>query len=213
MLPALACSPNTCVDMKLASDETNANLTGLGDDGWQGEGEDKRCLGTFYIFNGKGGECLKAGVSTSFSNCCSTDPQDWAGILQSRCPQESLDTYNAVVAGRTHEIGTYCKKRMPFTGTCIQKAKVFCNFGSVFSRIVQEQGRPQLEAFQPNGQWGIPEDPNCIGFLPEQFQALDFGKIDLGEYIDEMTAGLGAAGEAVGEKAAEAIERKMEQLQ
>lgn len=54
------------------------------------------------------------------------------------------------------------------------------------ARIIHEQGRPQLHAFQPDGAWGTPAQPNCRGFSPDEFQALDFSKIDLSEYFDDV---------------------------
>ena len=54
------------------------------------------------------------------------------------------------------------------------------------ARIIHEQGRPQLQAFQPNGAWGFPELPNCRGFTPEEFQGLDFSRIDLSEYFADL---------------------------
>jgi conjugal transfer mating pair stabilization protein TraN len=76
----------------------------------------------------------------------------------------------------------------------VQKAKSFCCFNSKLARIIHEQGRPQLQSFQPNGAWtGVPGDPNfsvkkpnCRGFTPQEFQALDFNKIDLSEYIEDI---------------------------
>jgi conjugal transfer mating pair stabilization protein TraN len=58
------------------------------------------------------------------------------------------------------------------------------------ARIIQEQGRPQLTAFGPTGNWGSPDNPNCRGFTPEEFEALDFAKIDFSEYISVIQNGL-----------------------
>ncbi len=58
------------------------------------------------------------------------------------------------------------------------------------ARIVAEQGRPQLKAFGPSGGWGTAEDPNCRGFTPEEFQQLDFSKIDLTEYFGDIMDGM-----------------------
>jgi conjugal transfer mating pair stabilization protein TraN len=38
-----------------------------------------------------------------------------------------------------------------------------------------------LKSFDAVG-WGTPQAPYCRGFTPEEFQALDFSKMDLSEY-------------------------------
>jgi len=58
------------------------------------------------------------------------------------------------------------------------------------ARIVQEQGRPQLKAFGPSGGWGTAENPNCRGFTPQEFQQLDFSRIDLTEYFGDIQQNL-----------------------
>lgn len=102
--------------------------------------------------------------------------------LMKACDQMSMETAMEAGSGMCHEVGTYCKKRVPLLG-CVQQAKSYCCFSSMLGRIIQEQGRPQLTTF--NG-WGKPESPQCRGFTPEEFQQLDFAKIDLSEYVEEM---------------------------
>lgn len=114
-------------------------------------------------------------------------------LFMQRCDQQDIITSTFNDSKYCHEVGEYCIKRWPFVG-CVQKAKSFCCFNSKLARIIHEQGRPQLEVFQPNGAWtGIPGDPNfsvrnpnCRGFTPEEFQSLDFNKIDLSEYIEDI---------------------------
>src|SRR3546814_19770346 len=62
-----------------------------------------------------------------------------------------------------------------------------CCFNTKLGRIIQEQGRPQLKAFNGN-LWGTAKKPMCRGFTPEEFQALDFSKIDLSEYYADIEA-------------------------
>ena len=54
-----------------------------------------------------------------------------------------------------------------------------CNFNSKLARIINEQGRPQL-----NKGWGSASNPECKGFTPEEFQKLDFSKIDFASAIE-----------------------------
>lgn len=102
--------------------------------------------------------------------------------LMKACDQMSMETAMEAASGMCHEVGTYCKKKVPLLG-CVQKATSYCCYNSILARIIQEQGRPQLTTF--NG-WGKPESPQCRGFTPEEFQQLDFSKINLDEYVQTM---------------------------
>lgn len=176
------CSPYSCSDTE---DEE-------GDDGsYQDDGdrdENGRCLGQIYIFNGHPGECKEPGVSTTWFQCCSTDESSFL-FIEKVCGTGDKLTASAMKARRTHLVGAYCKKRFPLIG-CVQSAQVHCIFESKLGRIVQEQGRMQLKNFQgPFGpDWGTPEMPNCRGFTPEEFQFLDFSKMDLSEFFADIRA-------------------------
>lgn len=103
--------------------------------------------------------------------------------LATACDQMSMETALMNDSGYCHEVGTYCKKKIKFIG-CVQKATSFCCFNSKLARLIHEQGRPQLKTGINN--WGTPEAPLCRGFTPEEFQSVDFGKVDLTEYINEV---------------------------
>lgn len=105
-------------------------------------------------------------------------------LFMKRCDKQDIITSTFKESGYCHEVGEYCIKKWPLVG-CVQKAKGFCCFNSKLARIIHEQGRPQLVGFGINS-WGSPKNPNCRGFLPEEFQALDFNKIDLSEYIQDI---------------------------
>ncbi|MGB9811555.1 MAG: conjugal transfer protein TraN, partial [Dictyoglomus turgidum] len=111
--------------------------------------------------------------------------QLFLSLFMARCDQQDILTSTLNESKYCHEVGEYCVKKWPLVG-CVQKARGFCCFNSKLARIVHEQGRPQLQAFAPNGAWGDPKNPNCRGFRPEEFQALDFNKIDLSEYIEDI---------------------------
>ncbi|MDD2736680.1 MAG: conjugal transfer protein TraN [Desulfuromonadaceae bacterium] len=106
-------------------------------------------------------------------------------LMGSGCDQGDIQTGMQNAAKDCHYVGDYCQRKWPLTG-CVQKAKSFCCFNSKMARIIHEQGRPQLQAFQPNGDWGDPKQPNCRGFTPDEFQALDFSRIDLSEYFADV---------------------------
>lgn len=103
-------------------------------------------------------------------------------LLQS-CDARDMEAALLKDSGYCVLVGTYCAERWPLVG-CVQRAESHCCFNSKLARIVQEQGRAQLPAM---GGFGTPAAPNCRGFRPEEFQAIDFSKIDLSEYFDELT--------------------------
>ena len=142
------------------------------------------CVGEIKIFNGQGKECLQNGWDTTFFNCCNDSVGDFL-IFKEHCPDASLETVQAKQAGRTHYIGSYCKRDFPLIG-CVQEADVYCVFNSKMGRIIQEQGRLQLQRFAPGGKWGSANSPNCGGFSPEEFQMLDFSQIDLSEMFGDI---------------------------
>lgn len=100
------------------------------------------------------------------------------------CDSQDIITSTMDESGRCHYVGDRCLKK--WFGSCVQKAKVFCCFNSKLARIIHEQGRSQLSTFGLSGGWGSAKNPNCRGFTPEEFQALDFGKIDLSEYYADI---------------------------
>lgn len=106
-------------------------------------------------------------------------------LLLSGCDQQDMETAMLAGSGMCHEVGTYCSSS--FLGVCLQKARGQCCFNTKLGRIIQEQGRPQLKAFNAS-RWGSPKQPMCRGFTPEEFQALDFSKMDLSEYYADIEA-------------------------
>jgi conjugal transfer mating pair stabilization protein TraN len=106
-------------------------------------------------------------------------------FLLSGCDQQDMEVGMLKGSGMCHEVGTYCSSKI--LGICIQKSKGQCCFNTKLGRIIQEQGRPQLKSFNAKG-WGTPKQPYCRGFTPEEFQALDFSKMDLSEYYSEIEA-------------------------
>ena len=108
-----------------------------------------KCLGTIMIFNGKPLECRPSGVNTNFFNCC--DQSDGSFLfIKKMCGEPDTECVAKAATGSCHFIGDYCKEEWWLIG-CVQRANVFCCFNSMLARIIQEQGRPQLQSF--NG-WG-----------------------------------------------------------
>ncbi len=80
-----------------------------------------------------------------------------------------------------HSVGSYCSKKIPLIGTCIETTHTHCCFNSGLSRLINEQGRSQL-----GRGWGSARGPDCSGFTVTQLQTLDFGRMDLSEFYAEI---------------------------
>ena len=106
-------------------------------------------------------------------------------LFMGSCDKQDILTSTYKESGYCHYVGKKCIKKLPLVG-CVQKAKVYCCFNSKLARIIHEQGRPQLSSFGPSGGWGSAKRPNCRGFTPEEFQSIDFGRIDFSEYVADI---------------------------
>lgn len=73
-------------------------------------------------------------------------------------------------------LGEECIEEWALVG-CVQEREVYCCFKSMLGKILHEQGRAQFPGFT----FGTIENPNCNGFTLEQFQAIDFSRIDFTE--------------------------------
>ncbi len=127
---------------------------------------------------------------------------DW---LASACPQESLEAAALMASDYCVELGSFCKTR--WLGGCVQRARVQCCFNSKLARIIHEEGRAQLKAFADG--FGTPEAPDCRGFSAQEFQALDFSKIDLSEYYADVRK---ASDAAIQQSLEDGVERFYETL-
>lgn len=181
------CSATPCTDplTDTTPEDTSDTSTYVNDGVADAAGN---CAGTWLIFNGKGQECLPPGMKTSFFDCCDSDPDSFL-FIKKTCSEQAYEVAVAKDAGRTHYVGSYCKKKVVLIG-CVQRAKVYCVFNSKMGRIIQEGCRPQLRDFGSSGGWGSAKSPNCIGLTPEQFQSCDFGKIDFSEMFGDFAPNL-----------------------
>ena len=82
-------------------------------------------------------------------------------------------------AGLCHYVGSYCEKKSGL-GCLIKKESWVC-FNSKLALLVQEAARLQLGLG-----WGTPEAPMTRGLTVEEFQSLDFSKMDLTGIITEV---------------------------
>ncbi|MGM9489641.1 conjugal transfer protein TraN [Ideonella sp. YS5] len=141
------------------------------------------------IFKGSPGHCDKD--TWGLRDCCDAN----GDFIQ--CEADERETVRQREEGQCHYIGNFCSER-DWLGGCLCRTYSYCCFPSMLARIVQEQGRPQLQR-----DWGSSREPSCEGFTVEEFQNLDWSRIDLSEFYASITpapidngGNAGRAGEA-----------------
>lgn len=98
------------------------------------------------------------------------------------CSQDEMKLDIKDRMGLCHKVGTWCSSS--FLGICKTKKTAYCCFESKLSRVLQEQGRAQL-----NKPWGSPKSEQCKGFTIAEFQLLDLSRMDFTEvYADFLDA-------------------------
>jgi len=98
------------------------------------------------------------------------------------CSQDEMKLDIKDRMGLCHNLGTYCSSS--FLGICETRRTAYCCFESKLSRILQEQGRPQL-----GKPWGSAKKETCQGFTIDEFARLDLSVMDFTEvYSDFMDA-------------------------
>ena len=128
------------------------------------------------IFSGEPAFCSKKPIG--LSDCCADS--GWGGdIGLTQCSEEEKALADAKEDGLTVSLGEYCAEEV--LGVCIRKKKSYCLFDSKMSRIVQEQGRPQIGL-----DFGSKKKPECDGITPEQLSQLDFSTIDFSDFYEDM---------------------------
>ncbi len=96
------------------------------------------------------------------------------------CDQTSMETAMLNGSGYCYELGEFCRKDNAFG--CVQRSKSYCCFNSKMARLIHQQGRAQLKDIA----WGTTDAPNCRGFTPAEFQAIDFSQIDFSTYYADL---------------------------
>ncbi len=75
-----------------------------------------------------------------------------------------------------HKVGSYRKSKL--LGLTDMEYNSYCCFNSPLSRILQVQIRQQLSIG-----WGAANEPDCSGLSADSLQAVDWNRIDLGEWL------------------------------
>lgn len=129
-----------------------------------------------HIFSGAKQECRKAGIG--FSDCCKNT--GWGqDVNLASCTANEKTVAMTKLAGGCHYVGKYCSHQV--LGACRLWKQSYCCFDSKLARIVQEQGRGQL-----NIVWASPKHPDCRGFTADELQHVNFSIIDFTEYYQDI---------------------------
>lgn len=199
------CSPNPCVDINgsgvsttpVTNDPTPTSNAPT-------DPSTGACLGTLRIFPGRDATCRGNGMQTAWQNCCKagsmtdtvTGPKyqenqktalenglSKAIPIYPQCKTQETQTGFEVNSGYCHYVGDYCGEHIPLIG-CVQQVHAYCCYSSMISELIQEAAHQQIPAI---GGWGSASSPNCAGLTTQQFQAVDFSKIDFSGYQTELT--------------------------
>ncbi|WP_172959771.1 conjugal transfer protein TraN [Thiomicrorhabdus aquaedulcis] len=94
------------------------------------------------------------------------------------CDEDDYKTATLTKGKLCYSHGSWCEKKDCglFGCTCVKYRTGKCCFNSKLARIINEQGRKQLGLTMKD----------CNGFTIDQLQKLDWGKIDLSEFISDM---------------------------
>jgi hypothetical protein len=127
--------------------------------------------------------------------------QNW---LANACNQRSMETAVLRASGYCILVGEICTHR--FLGSCMQKEEVHCCYNSKMARIINEQGMPQINEGLDFSQLNASEltELDCGGFSPDEFQSLDFSRIDFSEYVEDINS---AITDRVNTEGMDAVER------
>lgn len=139
---------------------------------------DKIDSNNMKIFTGKAIECSYDVAGAK--NCCRTSRNGFLeGVILS-CSDDEKKLAIAKEDRKTIELGEYCHNK-PLGLACITYHKTYCVFGSKLARIIQGAARVQLGV-----SFGDAKHSHCQGLSPEQFQKLDFSKIDFSEFYQDI---------------------------
>ena len=127
------------------------------------------------LFSGERLSCSKK--LFGLANCCTG--RGVPILTPWLCDSEERDLDERDDRGLCHKVGTYCSSKV--LGVCVTKRDAYCCYESKLSRIIQEQGRPQLGLT-----WASAKTEQCRGFTIEQFQRLDLSRMDFTEVYAEF---------------------------
>ena len=130
---------------------------------------------TLILFSGTRETCHRKVFG--ISNCCSGKGVPLVTAAICDAAEKQLDVKEE--KGLCMKVGTYCSDEV--LGVCVTRKEAHCCFESKLSRILQEQGRPQI-----GKPWAKPKTEQCKGFTVDEFARLDLSKMDFSEVYAEF---------------------------
>lgn len=155
------------------------------------------------IFTGQSQGCYED--SFILHNCCVKKPSELHPIAMLNCSQNDKKLAAAREAGKTHYVGNYCSRKFLFFG-CNRKSHVYCVYPSKLARIMIVQGKKQIGLNH-----GSPKYPNCRGLKVHELELIDFSKVDLSEYFNDVEQKHGKISESEKAQIVEDIKRRFGQ--
>ena len=125
------------------------------------------------LLKGQAEDCGKAGLG--LYNCCQDN-----GMVLHNCGEGEKKLYEARKKKVAVHVGEYCAKRV--LGKCVLTRESWCIFDSKLAAIIQAQGR----VGQLGKSLGSGEHPDCSPLTPDELQRIDFRKLDLRSFYDDL---------------------------
>lgn len=99
--------------------------------------------------------------------------------LLTACDETEMDMGVKLAQRTCFKVGdSYCAKRYPVIGTCMQNRQNYCCYSSILSRIIMKESYSQLSLdplpFGPKPLAGEQRDASCPGLTFEQFEQVNF---------------------------------------
>lgn len=135
-----------------------------------GQASDEFDETTLTLFSGTRDTCHKKLFGTL--NCCSGKGLPVLTPAFCSPAEKQLDVKDH--KGLCHFVGSFCSEKV--LGVCVTSKKTYCCFESELSRILQEQGRPQI-----GKKWDSAKTEQCKGFSLDEFAQLDLSVMDFSE--------------------------------
>jgi hypothetical protein len=111
--------------------------------------------------------------------------------LLTACDDIEMDMGVRLAQRSCFKVGdSYCSKKYPIVGVCMQQRQEYCCYSSILSRIIMKESYDQLSI---NPMTGVPET-SCQGLTAEQLGQVDFSKSSMKSALQEWVGLLADSG-------------------
>ena len=117
-------------------------------------GKSESGLDPLQIFKGDPLTCVKPLHLGPFgNNCCDINVSERGSWYQNHCSANELKLGVSRRSKDSHFVGSHCIQHMPFPlqHVCVKERQGYCAFPSMMARIIQEQGREQINQLAQKG--------------------------------------------------------------